>query len=106
MKTLRRAACVLLAAASFLASPAHSTSISIAISVLGTSALTISETLSQSGQFGSILGTYTSDIGELGNATVSAMNVQVDALAARFSLSSTNIGCQDAGYFAGMRSRP
>ena len=81
-------------------------SISIAISVLGTSLLTISGTLSQSGQFGSILGAYTSDVGELGNATVSAMNVQVNALAATLLLNSTNVGCQDAGYFAGMRSRP
>jgi hypothetical protein len=80
--------------------------ISIVISVFGTSLLTISGTLSQSGQFGTVLGTYTSDGGELGNATVSAMNVQVNALAATFSLNSTNIGCQNVGYLAGIRSRP
>ena len=79
--------------------------ISITISAFGF-ALTISGTLSQSGQFGTVLGTYTTTGVELGNATVSAMNVQVNALAATFSLSSTNIGCQDVGYLVGMRSQP
>ena len=66
-------------------------SISMTISILG-SILTISGTLSQSGQFGTVLGTYTSNVGELGNVAVSAMNVQVNSLAAGFSLDSTNIG--------------
>ena len=77
--------------------------ISITISVPGVT-FTISGTLGQSGQFGTVLGTYTSNVGELGNATVSAMNVQVNALAATFSLNSTNNGCQNVGYLAGMRS--
>jgi len=80
-------------------------SISMTISILG-SILTISGTLSQSGQFGTVLGTYTSNVGELGNVAVSAMNVQVNSLAAGFSLDSTNIGCQTVGYFAVMRSQP
>ena len=70
------------------------------------STLIVSGTLSQSGQFGTILGTYTSNVGELGNASVSAMNVQVNSLTAAFSLSSTNIGCQTVGYLAAMRSQP
>ncbi len=80
-------------------------SVSITISVFGVT-IAISGTLSQSGQFGTVLGTYTATGGEVGNATVSAMNVQVYALAATFSLSSTNIGCQSVGYLAGMRSQP
>jgi hypothetical protein len=83
--------------------------INITISIFGTTAapiLTIFGTLSQSGQFGAVLGTYTASGGEVGNATVSAMNVQVNALAATFSTTSTNIGCQTVGYLAGIRSRP
>jgi hypothetical protein len=67
--------------------------------------LTISGTLTQSGQFGTVLGTYSDSTGEIGNASVSAMNVQSNALAATFSESSTNDGCQSVGYFAGMRSQ-
>jgi hypothetical protein len=77
---------------------------SITVSVLGVT-FTISGTLSQSGQFGTLLGTYTSSVGEIGNASVSAMNVQVNALTASYSLNSTNNGCQTTGYLAGMRSR-
>ena len=80
-------------------------SVSMEISAFG-SILTISGTLSQAGQFGTVLGTYTSNSGEVGNAAVSAMNVQVYALAASFSLSSTNIGCQTVGYLAVMRAQP
>lgn len=67
--------------------------------------ITVSGTLDQSGQFGTLSGTYTSSAGELGNATLTAMNVQVNALSASFALDSTNIHCQTVGYFAGMRSR-
>jgi hypothetical protein len=81
-------------------------SITITISVFGLTAVTISGTLSQSGQFGSVLGTYTAVGNEVGNASVSAMNVQVNALSASFSLQSTNTGCQDTGNFVGMRSMP
>jgi hypothetical protein len=80
-------------------------SITIAISLAGATAVTISGTLSQSGQFGSVLGTYAAPAREVGNASVSAMNVQATALAASFSLSSTNLGCQDTGYFVVMRSQ-
>jgi len=78
--------------------------ITITISILGL-AVTISGTLTQNGQFGSVSGSYTSTGGEVGNASVSAMNVQTNSLTANFSLASTNIGCQDVGYIAGMRSR-
>lgn len=64
----------------------------------------ISGTLGQSGQFGTVVGTYDSRSGGLGNATVSAMNVQVNALTATVVLNSTNFGSQSAGYLAGIRS--
>ncbi len=80
-------------------------SITITISVLGLQ-IAISGTLSQSGQFGSVLGTYAATGGEMGNASVSGMNVQVNSLTATYALSSTNNGCLDTGYIAGMRSQP
>ena len=76
-------------------------SISIALTALTT--ITITGTLSQSGQFGNVVGTYTSTGGIIGNATVSAMDVQVNSLTASFSLASTNLGCQSTGYLAGIR---
>ncbi len=67
--------------------------------------ITISGTLTQSGQFGAVSGTYTSSAGEIGNANVSAINVQTNSLTASFSLTSTNNGCQNTGYLSGMRAR-
>jgi len=81
-------------------------SISIAISFLGIGGITISGMLSQSGQFGTVLGTYTDTSGDSGTASVSALNVQTNAIAGTFSQSSAVEGCQTAGYFAGIRSRP
>lgn len=80
-------------------------SISITISLFGTG-ITISGMLSQSGQFGTVLGTYTDSFGDSGTASVSALNVQVNAIAGTFTQNSTMDGCQTVGYFAGMRSRP
>jgi hypothetical protein len=81
-------------------------SLRITISVLGVTLAAISGTLSQSGQFGAVLGTFSDDFGDSGTASVSALNVQVNALAATYSLNSSSSGCQNVGYFAGMRSRP
>jgi hypothetical protein len=81
-------------------------SISIAISFLGIAGITISGMLSQTGQFGTVLGTYTDTTGDSGTASVSALNVQTNAIAGTFSQSSAIDGCQTVGYFAGMRSRP
>lgn len=80
-------------------------SVSLTISAFGVTLATITGTLSQSGQFGTVLGTYTSSGGEIGDASISEMNVQAKALTASFSLSSTNIGCQTVGYLTGMRSQ-
>jgi hypothetical protein len=89
--------------------------ITIAVAQTGSSAtitfsdfgltLTFSGTLGQSGQFGTLLGTYSDSTGEVGNVSVSAMNVQLNSLTASFSQSSTNDGCQSLGYFVGMRSQ-
>jgi len=73
------------------------------LSAFGTT-ITISGTFTQSGQFGTLMGTYSATGGEVGNAIVSAMNVQTHSLAADFSLSSTNDGCLTVGYVAGMRA--
>ncbi len=78
---------------------------SISIVLYALTTITISGTLSQSGQFGAVIGTYTSSSGYLGNAMVSAMNVEVNSLAASFSLDSTNLGCQSTGYLVGIRSQ-
>lgn len=81
-------------------------SISIVISFLSIGGITISGTLSQSGQFGTVVGTYTDTTGDSGTGTVSALNVQTNSIAGTFSQSSAVEGCQTVGYFAGMRSRP
>jgi hypothetical protein len=77
-------------------------SVTLTISAFGVM-LTVTGTASQDGQFGSLAGTY-SGAGEIGNATLSQMNVQTNSLSAVFSLQSTNIGCLTAGYLVGMRS--
>ncbi len=64
----------------------------------------VSGTVSQDGQFGAVDGTYERGDTESGNAHVTEMNVQLNALAMSFDLTSTGI-CHDHGYFAGMRSR-
>jgi hypothetical protein len=81
-------------------------SISIAISFAGIAGMTISGMLSQTGQFGTVVGTYTDTTGDSGTASVSALNVQANAIAGTFSQSSAVEGCQTVGYFSGMRSRP
>ena len=81
-------------------------SVTITFSALGMFGLTITGTLSQSGQFGTVLGTYTDSTGEIGNASVTNLVVQENALTGSFSQNSTNRGCQSIGNFAGMRSQP
>lgn len=81
-------------------------SVAIAFSALGMVGLSISGTLSQSGQLGSVLGTYTDSTGERGNVSVTKLIVQENALTGSFTQNSTNQGCQTVGYFAGMRTQP
>ena len=66
--------------------------------------ISITGMLTQSGQLGSVSGTYSSSAGEVGNANISAMNVQANSVTGDFSLTSTSNGCQNTGYFSGMRA--
>jgi hypothetical protein len=81
-------------------------SVTITFSALGVFGLTITGTLSQSGQFGEVLGTYSDNTGEVGNASVTNLVVQQNALTGSFTQNSTNRGCESIGNFAGMRSQP
>jgi hypothetical protein len=65
---------------------------------------TVSGAVSQEGQFGAVGGTYARGVAESGDAQLTEMNVQLNALAMSFDLISMRI-CHDYGYFAGMRSR-
>ena len=69
------------------------------------SGCTLSGTLSEVGQFGNITGNYTCTGGEVGTFQVFELRVGFNDLGGRFSMNSTNIGCQSTGYFAGMRHR-
>jgi hypothetical protein len=60
--------------------------------------------VNQYGQFGAVDGTYARGASESGNAHITEMNVQLNALAMSFDLISMGI-CHDQGYFAGIRSR-
>lgn len=61
-------------------------------------------TLTQAGQMGSIIGSYTCSSGEIGSFQVFEMQVNQVGVTGQFAASSTNVpGCQGAGYFGGMR---
>jgi len=81
-------------------------SVAITFSAQGMVGLTITGTLSQSGQFGTVLVTYSDSTGELGNASITNLNVQQNSLTGSFTQNSTNRGCQSIGRFAGMRAQP
>ena len=68
-------------------------------------AVTVTGQLTQDGQFGTVVGPYTTNVGEVGNATVSAMNVQSTSFAANIETDSTNNGCKVVGYVVGMRGQ-
>lgn len=84
--------------------------ITMVLSFTSLLSVNVAGSLSQSGQFGSVVGTYkvfvSSAIAETGNANVSAMNVQINALSADFTLNATNDSCRTVGYLAGIRQRP
>jgi hypothetical protein len=76
---------------------------SLQMTLTALTTITITGTLAQNGQFGVVTGTYTSTGGISGNATVSAMDVELNSLTASFALNSTNSDCQSVGYLAGIR---
>jgi hypothetical protein len=80
-------------------------SVTITFSALGLG-VTFTGTLNQSGQFASVIGTYTDTTGEIGNVSVTKLSVQQSSLTGSFTQQSTNRGCQSVGYFVGMRAQP
>ena len=80
-------------------------SVTIKFSALGIG-ITTTGTLSQSGQFGTVIGTYTDTTGDIGNASVTKLIVQESSLTGSFTQQSTIDGCENVGYFAGMRAQP
>jgi len=70
----------------------------------GGSNCTFNGTYSQSGQLGSIAGSYSCIDGELGTFSMSDMIVSPFAMAARLSLASTTTGCKDTGQIGGVRA--
>lgn len=79
-------------------------SVTVVISALGMLGITITGTVSQSGQFGTVLGTYSDTTGEIGNASITTLNVQENSLTGLLRQDSTNMGCQSVSYFAGTRA--
>lgn len=79
-------------------------SVTVTISALSMLGITITGTLSQSGQFGSVVGTYTDTTGEIGNALITSLIVQQNSLTGLLTEHSTNQGCQSVIYFAGTRA--
>jgi hypothetical protein len=84
----------------------NGSSISITFAVPGFGSMTISGTLTQSGQFGAVTGTYSDTTGDAGTASISTLNVQTNSLVGTFTQDSATQGCHAVGYFAAMRSRP
>jgi len=82
-----------------------SSSIGVVFSQSGQT-ITMTGTLTQDGQFGSLTGTFADFTGDSGTASASALNVQVNSLAGTFVQDSIVHGCHTVGYFAGMRSSP
>lgn len=80
--------------------------INVTFAVLGLGSMTISGTLTQAGQFGAVAGGYTDTTGDSGTASLAALNVQANSLAATFVEDSTEVGCHVTGYFAAMRTHP
>lgn len=81
-------------------------SVTMTFSALGAFGLTFTGALNQSGQFGTVQGTYTDTSGEVGNFSVTKLVVQENALTGSFTQQSTNRGCQTVGNFAGTRTQP
>jgi len=77
--------------------------ISIALVAIG---CTYSGTYSQSGQFGSISGTYACTSGDAGTFATDHMSVAPFGAMMRVSGSSTGTGCQSTGQIGGVRKGP
>jgi hypothetical protein len=82
----------------------NGTNISLTSNDEGTTC-TFTGTLSQAGQFGAVIGNYSCSFGEVGSFSMFEANVGYNAINARFTATSTNLGCQSSGYLGGIRQR-
>ena len=70
----------------------------------GSITFTLIGTLTQQGQFGDVVGSYTTSAGESGGFELFEIGVQVNHWTARFLLTGTNDGCIYNGSVGGMRN--
>ena len=80
-------------------------SVSVNLAFESGATCTFPGTLTQAGQFGTVSGNYSCSSGEAGAFILSEMNVGLNSWNTRVAMSSTNNGCQTAGYFGGIRHR-
>ena len=76
------------------------------LGIPGAASCALTRALSQAGQFGTVTGSYDCPEGGVGTFQFFEMNVGVNHLTGRLSMSEPNTGCKATGYFAGMRHRP
>jgi hypothetical protein len=65
-----------------------------------------SGTLSQAGQMGSILGTYSCNNGDAGNFSMFELQVNISGITGRFAQNSNLTACVSNGWFGAMRNAP
>ncbi len=80
------------------------TSVSIGLANGAGVTCTFAGTLTPQGQFGKVSGSYSCG-GDFGTFEFFELNVGFNYMTSRFATSSTNLGCQTAGYIAGIRHR-
>lgn len=67
---------------------------------------TVTGSLNQTGQFGSVNGQWTCTDGTMGSFNLAEMTVGANSISLRFSDTDTVSKCSDVGYMSGIRSRP
>jgi hypothetical protein len=80
--------------------------ITIQFAIAGLGSQTITGAATQSGQFGSIVGTFSDSTGDSGAASASALTVQANSIAGSFVQDSATTACHIVGYFSGIRTGP
>jgi hypothetical protein len=83
-----------------------STAMSITTSDALGAVCTYSGTLSQAGQMGSIVGSYSCNTGDSGNFSMFELQVNISSISGRFGQSSNFTGCVSNGWFGAMRNTP
>ena len=92
--------------AGFFIYQVNNTSMTITTSDALGAVCTYSGTLSQAGQMGSILGTYSCNTGDSGNFNMFELQVNISGITGRFAQSSDLTGCASNGWFGAMRNAP